>query len=200
MCIHDTFSISGVFVPVACRSIQCHTTQGCTTLLVDEDTCATNFMIRDMRMQMWVSEVFLFCSLVFSSLARTKRQHSNFSTCVKHFRRVYCCFRHSPPLSCCRPAKHGREASESCGPACLTYVRSSIVLLVRQCPTISSLVLLVAPSCFFLLSSPLLSFPSLKAGRQGKGADHPLHQPGPRAVRDHEGVVHPGHRGLWGLL
>lgn len=28
------------------------TAQGCTTLLVDEDTCATNFMIRDIRMQM----------------------------------------------------------------------------------------------------------------------------------------------------
>lgn len=28
--------------------------QGCTTLLVDEDTCATNFMIRDLRMQMCV--------------------------------------------------------------------------------------------------------------------------------------------------
>lgn len=34
-------------------------TQGCTTLLVDEDTCATNFMIRDMRMQMWVFQVWL---------------------------------------------------------------------------------------------------------------------------------------------
>ncbi|CAM9766723.1 unnamed protein product [Scytosiphon promiscuus] len=29
---------------------------GCTTLLVDEDTCATNFMIRDLRMQMLVAK------------------------------------------------------------------------------------------------------------------------------------------------
>ncbi|CAN0068636.1 unnamed protein product [Ectocarpus sp. 4 AP-2014] len=29
---------------------------GCTTLLVDEDTCATNFMIRDVRMQMLVAK------------------------------------------------------------------------------------------------------------------------------------------------
>ncbi|CAM9444914.1 unnamed protein product, partial [Hapterophycus canaliculatus] len=30
--------------------------QGCTTLLVDEDTCATNFMIRDLRMQRLVAK------------------------------------------------------------------------------------------------------------------------------------------------
>ena len=51
VCLLDVVCWLIPYTPVALPS------QGCTTLLVDEDTCATNFMIRDMRMQMWVLHV-----------------------------------------------------------------------------------------------------------------------------------------------